>query len=54
MPTHSDDYLYGYADALNDQMNLQAFTKSKQYQRGYTDALHDTAFTYSANDLETF
>jgi hypothetical protein len=50
--THSDAYLYGYADAINNDMNLQAFTKSKEYQQGYTDALHDTAFTVI--DGETF
>ena len=48
--THSDAYLYGYADAINNDMNLQAFTKSKEYQKGYIDALHDTEFSHLQED----
>ena len=48
--THSDSYLYGYADAIDNAMNLQAFTKDKEYQQGYIDALHDTEFTHLQED----
>lgn len=47
---HTDAYLYGYADAINDDLNLAALTQSKDYQQGYTDALHDTAFTIIDED----
>jgi hypothetical protein len=49
-PTHSDAYLYGYADALDDALNLAAFTKDKEYQKGYIDALHDSEFSFVDND----
>jgi hypothetical protein len=48
--THTDEYLYGYADAIDNAMNLQAFTKSKEYQKGYIDALHDTEFSHLQED----
>jgi len=48
--TPTDAYLYGYADAINDDLNLAAFTQSKDYQQGYTDAVHDTAFTMIDED----
>lgn len=51
-PTHSDEYLFGYADAINDDLNLAAFTQSKDYQRGYADAVHDTDGL--GLDLDTF
>jgi hypothetical protein len=50
--TPNDAYLFGYADALDDALNLAAFTQSKDYQQGYADAVHDTAFTII--DEETF
>ena len=50
--TPNDAYLFGYADALDDALNLAAFTQSKDYQQGYADAVHDTAFTVI--DEETF
>jgi hypothetical protein len=52
--TYTDHYVYGYADALNEQINLQAFTHSAQYQRGYEDALHDCNFTQTYTDHDTF
>ena len=51
-PTHSDEYLFGYADAINDELNLAALTQSKDYQRGYADAVHDTDGL--GLDLDTF
>jgi len=48
--THSDAYLYGYADAIDNAMNLAAFTKDKEYQQGYIDALHDSEFSFVNDD----
>ena len=48
--TPTDAYLFGYADALDDALNLAAFTTSKEYQQGYADAVHDTAFTMLDED----
>ena len=50
LTTHTDAYLFGYADAIDNTINLQAFTKSKDYQQGYEDALHDCTFTVLTND----
>ena len=47
---HTDAYLYGYADAINNDMNVAAFTQDKQYQQGYVDALHDTKFSHLEQD----
>ena len=49
-PAYTDAYLYGYADAVDNAMNLSAFTKSKEYQQGYIDALHDTEFSFVDGD----
>lgn len=49
--TCTDAYLFGYADAIDDTINLQAFTHSKDYQQGYEDALHDCTFTILTEDL---
>ena len=47
---HTDAYLYGYADAINNDMNVQAFSKDKEYQQGYIDALHDSEFSFVNDD----
>lgn len=47
---HTDAYLYGYADAINNDMNVRAFSKDKEYQQGYIDALHDTEFSFVNED----
>jgi hypothetical protein len=49
-PAYTDAYLFGYADAINNDMNVQAFSKDKEYQQGYCDALHDTEFTHLQED----
>jgi len=48
--TYTDHYVYGYADALNEQINLAAYDQSNDYHQGYEDALHDCSFTYTDHD----
>ena len=54
LTTHSDNYIYGYADAVNEQINLAAYDRSNDYQQGYEDALHDCNFTQTYIDHDTF